>query len=88
MNRKALFGKWITELFQDERDLVSVKPVIAIAGAVFLIASMMISLFVHLDPSTALVDGVVIITCVGMGADSLDKFSLKKKDTHSKEPEV
>lgn len=83
-----MFRKWIAELFKDERDAVSVKPVIAVIGAFFLILGMIISLFVELDPAEALVTGVVTITCVGMGADSLDKFSIKSKKKDTNEPEV
>jgi hypothetical protein len=32
----------------------------------------------ELDPSDVLVNAVMIITAIGMGADSLDKFSFKK----------
>jgi hypothetical protein len=31
-------------------------------------------------PSPELVNAVMIITAVGMGADTLDKFTAKKKD--------
>lgn len=77
------------ELFKDERETVSVKPVIAVFGALFLIGGMVFSLFVDIQPANALVDAVVIITCIGMGADSLDKFSVKApKKEETKEPEV
>lgn len=91
MNKKEMFSKWIHELFKDERELVSVKPVIAVAGALCLIVGMILSLFIKMDPADILVDGVVIITCVGMGADTLDKFSFKtgsKTKKKEEEPEV
>lgn len=75
------FNHWLTELTKDERGSVSVKPVIAIVGALFLCVTMAINSFTHeqMQPSDNLVDAVVIITAIGMGADSLDKFSLKGK---------
>jgi hypothetical protein len=80
------FIKWLTELTKDERGNVSVKPVIAIAGALTLCVTMLASGISHkeIDPSDALVDAVVIITAIGMGADTLDKFSLRSKTTVSK----
>jgi hypothetical protein len=43
---------------------------------------MMINSFTHGDikPSPDLVNAVMIITAIGMGADTLDKFSHKKKE--------
>jgi hypothetical protein len=75
------FINWVTELTKDERGNISVKPVIAIVGALTLCFTMLISGFTHkeVDPSDALVDAVVIITAIGMGADTLDKFSLRSK---------
>jgi hypothetical protein len=41
----------------------------------------MINSFTHGDikPSSDLVNAVMVITAIGMGADTLDKFSHKKK---------
>jgi hypothetical protein len=77
------FKKWITELFKDERGSVSIKPVVAFIGAIFLCVTMTINSFSHEDfkPADSLVDAVMIITCIGLGADSIDKFSHKKKET-------
>ncbi len=90
MKKTGLFRNWIAELFKDERGAVSIKPVIAVAGAFFLIAGMITSLFVPLDPADSLVNGVVAITCIGMGADTVDKFSFKstRKKKTTEEPEV
>lgn len=75
------FTRWVTELTKDERGNVSVKPVIAVMGAVFLCVTMAANSLSHkeINPSDALIDAVVIITAIGMGADSLDKFSLRSK---------
>ena len=83
------FKKWIIDLFKDERGSTSVKPVIAVMGALFLCATMAANSFTHGDmkPADTLVDAVMIITIIGMGADSLDKFSLKSKKEESKQEE-
>lgn len=76
------FKQWVIELFKDERGSISVKPVIAFIGALFLCITMMLNSFSHADftPSPELVNAVMIITGIGMGADTLDKFSHKKKE--------
>jgi hypothetical protein len=50
-------------------------------GALFLCVTLTANSFTHGDikPSDALVEAVLIMTCVGIGADSVDKFSHKKK---------
>lgn len=76
------FKSWIIELFKDERGSTSIKPVIAFVGALFLCSTMMINSFSHGDikPSADLVNAVMVITAIGMGADTLDKFTHKKTD--------
>jgi hypothetical protein len=76
------FKQWIIELFKDERGSISVKPVIAFIGALFLCITMILNSFSHADfaPSPELVNAVMIITGIGMGADTMDKFSHKKKE--------
>jgi hypothetical protein len=76
------FKQWIIELFKDERGSISVKPVIAFIGALFLCVTMILNSFSHADfaPSPELVNAVMIITGIGMGADTMDKFSHKKKE--------
>ena len=75
------FKNWIIDLFKDERGSTSIKPVIAFLGATFLCGTMLANSFSHGDikPSEDLVNAVTIITAIGMGADTLDKFSHKKK---------
>jgi hypothetical protein len=77
------FKEWIIELFKDERGSTSIKPVIAFIGSLFLCLTMTAnSLFPkEIEPSDVLVNAVMIITAIGMGADSLDKFSFKKLPT-------
>ena len=76
------FKQWVIELFKDERGSISVKPVIAFVGALFLCVTMILNSFSHADfaPSPELVNAVMIITGIGMGADTMDKFSHKKKE--------
>ena len=76
------FKQWIIDLFKDERGSTSIKPVIAFVGALFLCGTMLANSFSHADfaPSPELVNAVMLITAIGMGADTLDKFSHKKKD--------
>jgi len=79
------FKQWIIELFKDERGSTSIKPVIAFIGTLFLCGTMLANSFTHGDikPSDALVEAVMVITAIGMGADTLDKFSFKKKAEES-----
>jgi hypothetical protein len=76
------FKEWVIEIFKDERGSISVKPVIAFLGATFLCITMILNSFSHAEfaPSPELVNAVMIITGIGMGADTLDKFSHKKKE--------
>ena len=76
------FKQWIIDLFKDERGAISVKPVIAFVGAMFLCITMILNSFSHAEfaPSPELVNAVMIITGIGMGADTFDKFSSKKKE--------
>lgn len=75
---KMTFKTWVINLFEDERERTSIKPVISFLGAVFLCGTMLAnSIFPKFVPADFLVDAVMIITAIGMGADSLDKFSFK-----------
>ena len=76
------FKEWVIELFKDERGSISVKPVIAMVGAMFLCITMVLNSFSHADfaPSPELVNAVMLITGIGLGADTVDKFTHKKKD--------
>lgn len=74
------FKQWVIEIFKDERGSISVKPVIAFMGALFLCITMILNSFSHAEfsPSSELVNAVMVITAIGMGADTLDKFTHKK----------
>jgi hypothetical protein len=76
------FKEWVIDLFKDEKGSISVKPVIAFVGALFLCGTMLANSFSdeHFKPAAELVNAVMVVTAIGMGADSLDKFSPKKKD--------
>lgn len=74
--------KFILDLFKDERGVTSIKPVVSLIGALFLCITTLLNSYSHGDikPSDSLVNAVMIITCVGLGADSVDKFSTKKPE--------
>jgi len=77
------FKQWIVELFKDERGSISIKPVVAFIGALFLCGTMTANSFTeeHFKPADTLVNAVMVITAIGLGADSLDKFSKKSAPT-------
>jgi hypothetical protein len=76
------FKQWLIDLFKDERGTISIKPVVAFIGALFLCGTMLANSFTeeHFKPADKLVDAVMIITAIGMGADTVDKFTKKSKD--------
>jgi hypothetical protein len=76
------FKQWILDLFKDERGSTSIKPVVAVIGALFLCGTMTANSYSHGDikPSAELVNAVMIITAIGMGADTIDKFTHKKEE--------
>jgi hypothetical protein len=76
------FKEWIVDLFKDEKGAISIKPVVAFVGTLFLCGTMLANSFTeeHFKPAAELVNAVMVITAIGMGADSLDKFSPKKED--------
>jgi|GEM_PF-1334971 hypothetical protein len=75
------FKQWVIDLFKDERGSTSIKPVIALIGSLFLCITMLLNSYTHeqFKPAPELVNAVMIVTAIGMGADSLDKFSFKGK---------
>lgn len=81
------FKEWIIDLFKDERRSTSVKPLIAIIGTIFLCIALTINTFTDMNLSDNLIDAIVIITSIGMGSDSLDKFSLRKKPNDTTPPD-
>jgi len=76
------FKEWILDLFKDERGSTSIKPVVALIGTLFLCGTMTANALSekNFNPSDTLINSVMIITAIGMGADSLDKFSKKKEE--------
>jgi hypothetical protein len=84
------FKEFVISLFKDERGSISIKPVVAFVGALFLCCTMLANSYSAKDiaPSDKLVDAVVIITAIGMGADSLDKFSPKRDTPAPTEPKT
>lgn len=82
--------QWFLDLFKDERGSTSVKPVLSVLCSVFLCVTMVINSFSHGDvkPSEDLVNAVMLIALVGMGADTADKFSFKKHASEQKSGEA
>ncbi len=89
MKRIKTFKEWVIELFKDERGSTSIKPLVAFIGTMFLCVTMILNSYSHEEfkPSDSLVDAVMVITAIGLGADSLDKFSHKKK-SNDDEPKI
>ena len=81
------FKEWVIDLFKDERGAISVKPVIAFVGALFLCGTMLANSFSNKEfaPAPELVNAVMVITAIGMGADTLDKFTHKKEEPKEEE---
>jgi transposase len=77
------FKQWIIDLFKDERGSTSVKPVVAFIGTLFLCITMTLNSYSHesFKPAESLVNAVLVITAIGMGADTLDKFTKKSNNT-------
>lgn len=77
------FKQWIIELFKDERGSTSVKPVVAFIGTLFLCVTMTLNSYSHEEfkPADTLVNAVLVITAIGMGADTLDKFTNKSNNS-------
>jgi len=77
------FKQWIVDLFKDERGSTSVKPVVAFTGTLFLCVTMTLNSYSHenFKPAESLVNAVLVITAIGMGADTLDKFTKKSNNT-------
>ena len=82
------FKQWLVELFKDERGSISIKPVVAFIGTLFLCGTMTVNSFTeeHFKPADTLVNAVMVITAIGLGADSIDKFS-KKAPAEEPKPE-
>jgi ATP/ADP translocase len=83
------FKEWVIDIFKDERGAISVKPVIAFIGALFLCGTMLANSFTeeHFKPAAELVNAVMVVTAIGMGADTLDKFTKKGGDATTKTEE-
>lgn len=71
--------EWLKKVLQDEKDNPSSKRLIAMVGSSILFISLLFSVILPFDinPSPALVDGVVWVIAVCLGATTVDKFSVK-----------
>ena len=85
-------GNWsypakLDKMVKDLRnDLVGGKG----ANMPFLCGTMLANSFTedHFKPAAELVNAVMVITAIGMGADTLDKFTSKKVEEPKKEEEL
>jgi hypothetical protein len=76
------FKQWIIDLFKDERGLTSIKPVIALIGAISLCLTMEASaIWPNFKPNDDIIYAVVAITIASIGGDVADKFSHKPGST-------
>lgn len=74
------FKAWIIELLKDERGGTSIKPVIVLLGSLVLFTTLILQAVVKgFMPSDNIVNAVMIIVGIGMGADTMDKFSYRPK---------
>jgi len=72
---------FFNKLLADERGSLSTKRLIAVFSALFICVTLLVNSFSHqeIGPSDKLVDAVMVICCVAMGATTMDKFSFKEK---------
>ena len=84
------FKQWVIDLFKDERGSISIKPVVAFIGTLFLCGTMTANSFTedHFKPADSLVNAVMVITAIGLGADSIDKFTKKAPAEQPEEPKI
>ena len=73
------FKEWLQDLFKDERGSASVKPVLAVVGAIVLCTVLLIDAISKGDVkfSDTLTNSVLYLTIFCLGADTADKFSFK-----------
>jgi hypothetical protein len=83
------FKEWILDLFRDERGGTSIKPLVALIGALTLCLAMVINVLYGKEwqPSDRLIEAVLVMTLGGLGGDTWDKFSTKNtSDQSAKKP--
>lgn len=75
---KKLYN-FISELFKDERNIYSIKPVIALFGIIILAIVLIIDVFAgdNILVSNSVVEGITYIVIAAIGGETADKFSLK-----------
>ena len=74
------FKEFVVSLFKDERGAISVKPVIGMIGALTLCIFLVLTSYIKVDTKLLdnIINAVMLITIVGMGGDTIDKFSYRK----------
>ena len=78
MKEKLSFISWLQDLFRDERGSTSIKPVVGLICALTLCIILFINCYKSdLKLEDVIVNAVLLLAIVGIGADTVDKFSLK-----------
>jgi hypothetical protein len=79
------FIQWVQDLFKDERGSTSIKPLVGFICTLVLCTV----LCFKFTPDTTALNAVLLLAVVGIGADTVDKFSLKglSKSEEPKQPE-
>ena len=79
----------IKSLLSDERGSISSKRLVGIMCAIFLCITLYENSFSdeHVAPSAPLVESVAALAFGCLGLSSIDKFTFKKKEESTKNPE-
>jgi hypothetical protein len=78
MKEKMGFISWLQDLFRDERGSTSIKPVVGLICALTLCVILFINCYKSdLKLEDVIVNAVLLLAIVGIGADTVDKFSIK-----------
>lgn len=78
MKEKLSFGSSLRELFKDERGSISIKPVVGLICTLTLCSILFLNCYKSdMQLEDVLVNSVLLLAIVGIGADTVDKFSLK-----------
>jgi hypothetical protein len=76
------------ELWRDERGGISIKPFVAWLCIWVLCITLLISMFVDFKFNDNLINSIMMIAMVGLGADTADKFSFKHKEPTTEEKDT
>ena len=78
MKEKMSFISFLIDLFKDERGSISIKPVVGLICTLTLCTILFINCYKSdMELADVLVNSVLLLAIVGIGADTVDKFSIK-----------